>query len=54
MKRKKPKEIIKVERQSNGDYWAPGPLGSSRLYTGENARILDVLLKYQKPKRTKP
>lgn len=39
--------VIRVRRTSAGDYVAKGPLGTLRLYQGEEARLLDKLFEHK-------
>jgi hypothetical protein len=39
---------IYVRAMPDGTYWATGPMGSMRRYSGEAARVIELVLRYSK------
>ena len=39
---------IYVRAMPDGSYWATGPMGSMRRYSGEAARAIELVLRYSK------
>lgn len=39
---------IYVRAMPDGTYWATGPMGSMRCYSGEAARVIELVLRYSK------
>lgn len=39
--------MIKVKRLPDGTYLSKGPCGSAVLYHGEDAKVIELVIKYQ-------